>query len=69
MAFDAAGSLPVPSRRQAVGAPSARGLLFTLLGEFVLAGDGTPGPRPCSWSSPGWSGDAQREWKRLNGTD
>ena len=35
---------PVPSglpRRHAAGAPSARGLLFTLLGEFVLPGDGT----------------------------
>lgn len=29
------------SRRQAVGAPSARGLLLTLLGEFVLPGGGT----------------------------
>lgn len=29
------------SRRHAAGAPSARGLLFTLLGEFVLPGDGT----------------------------
>jgi phenylacetic acid degradation operon negative regulatory protein len=29
------------SRRHAVGAPSARGLLFTLLGEFVLPGGGT----------------------------
>jgi phenylacetic acid degradation operon negative regulatory protein len=35
---------PVPpglSRRDAAGAPSARGLLFTLLGEFVLPGGGT----------------------------
>jgi len=35
---------PVPSglpRRPAAGADSARGLLFTLLGEFVLPGDGT----------------------------
>jgi phenylacetic acid degradation operon negative regulatory protein len=32
---------PTLSRRHAAGAPSARGLLFTLLGEFVLAGDGT----------------------------
>jgi phenylacetic acid degradation operon negative regulatory protein len=32
---------PVLSRRHAAGAPSARGLLFTLLGEFVLPGDGT----------------------------
>jgi phenylacetic acid degradation operon negative regulatory protein len=35
---------PVPpglSRRHAAGAPSARGLLFTLLGEFVLPGGGT----------------------------
>ncbi len=29
------------SRRHAAGAPSARGLLFTLLGEFVLPGGGT----------------------------
>ena len=29
------------SRRHAAGAPSARGLLFTLLGEFVLTNDGT----------------------------
>ena len=29
------------SRRHAAGAPSARGLLFTLLGEFVLTTDGT----------------------------
>jgi phenylacetic acid degradation operon negative regulatory protein len=32
---------PILSRRHAAGAPSARGLLFTLLGEFVLAGGGT----------------------------
>jgi len=32
---------PTLSRRHAAGAPSASGLLFTLLGEFVLAGDGT----------------------------
>jgi phenylacetic acid degradation operon negative regulatory protein len=35
---------PVPpglSRRHAAGAPGARGLLFTLLGEFVLPGGGT----------------------------
>ena len=32
---------PTLSRRHAAGAPSARGLLFTLLGEFVLPGDGT----------------------------
>ena len=33
---------PAPlSRRHAAGAPSARGLLFTLLGEFVLTGGGT----------------------------
>jgi len=31
---------PTLSRRHAAGAPSARGLLFTLLGEFVLPGDG-----------------------------
>jgi phenylacetic acid degradation operon negative regulatory protein len=34
-------TLPTLSRRHAAGAPSARGLLFTLLGEFVLTGDGT----------------------------
>jgi phenylacetic acid degradation operon negative regulatory protein len=32
---------PVLSRRHAAGAPSARGLLLTLLGEFVLTGGGT----------------------------
>ena len=32
---------PTLSRRHAAGAPSARGLLFTLLGEFVLPGGGT----------------------------
>jgi phenylacetic acid degradation operon negative regulatory protein len=32
---------PSLSRRHAAGAPSARGLLFTLLGEFVLPGGGT----------------------------
>src|SRR5258706_13851767 len=32
---------PTLSRRHAAGASSARGLLFTLLGEFVLTGDGT----------------------------
>jgi phenylacetic acid degradation operon negative regulatory protein len=36
-----ATSAPSLSRRHAAGAPSARGLLFTLLGEFVLTGDGT----------------------------
>jgi phenylacetic acid degradation operon negative regulatory protein len=36
-----AGVAPALSRRHADGAPSARGLLFTLLGEFVLTGDGT----------------------------
>ena len=34
-------SAPTLSRRDAAGAPSARGLLFTLLGEFVLTGGGT----------------------------
>jgi len=33
--------MPTLSRRHAAGAPSARGLLFTLLGEFVLTGGGT----------------------------
>jgi phenylacetic acid degradation operon negative regulatory protein len=32
---------PALSRRHAAGAPSARGLLLTLLGEFVLTGGGT----------------------------
>ena len=36
-----AAPAPALSRRHAAGAPSARGLLFTLLGEFVLTGDGT----------------------------
>ena len=36
----AAAATPALSRRHAAGAPSARGLLFTLLGEFVLPGDG-----------------------------
>jgi phenylacetic acid degradation operon negative regulatory protein len=36
-----AAAAPALSRRHAAGAPSARGLLFTLLGEFVLTGDGT----------------------------
>jgi phenylacetic acid degradation operon negative regulatory protein len=37
----AAGQPPTLSRRHAAGAPSARGLLFTVLGEFVLTGGGT----------------------------
>jgi phenylacetic acid degradation operon negative regulatory protein len=37
----AADPTPTLSRRHAAGAPSARGLLFTLLGEFVLPGGGT----------------------------
>ena len=32
---------PTLSRRHAAGSPSARGLLFTVLGEFVLPGGGT----------------------------
>jgi phenylacetic acid degradation operon negative regulatory protein len=36
-----AAVIPALSRRHAAGAPSARGLLFTLLGEFVRPGDGT----------------------------
>jgi phenylacetic acid degradation operon negative regulatory protein len=40
-AVAAADPTPTLSRRHAAGAPSARGLLFTLLGEFVLPGDGT----------------------------
>jgi len=38
---DRVGQPPTLSRRHAAGAPSARGLLFTLLGEFVLTGGGT----------------------------
>jgi phenylacetic acid degradation operon negative regulatory protein len=37
----AAGQTPTLSRRHAAGTPSARGLLLTLLGEFVLTGGGT----------------------------
>jgi phenylacetic acid degradation operon negative regulatory protein len=37
----AAPAAPALSRRHAAGANSARGLLFTILGEFVLPGDGT----------------------------
>jgi phenylacetic acid degradation operon negative regulatory protein len=37
----ASATPPTLSRRHAAGAPSARGLLFTLLGEFVLTTDGT----------------------------
>lgn len=37
----ASAAAPSLSRRHAAGAPSARGLLFTLLGEFVLTTDGT----------------------------
>jgi phenylacetic acid degradation operon negative regulatory protein len=33
-------TVPTLSRQHAAGAPSARGLLLTLLGEFVLTGDG-----------------------------
>ena len=40
-AVAAADPVPSLSRRHAAGAPSARGLLFTLLGEFVLPGGGT----------------------------
>jgi len=40
-AVAAADPTPTLSRRHAVGAPSARGLLLTLLGEFVLPGTGT----------------------------
>lgn len=38
---DAAAATPALSRRHAAGAPSARGLLFTLLGELVLPADET----------------------------
>ena len=37
----AAAPVPVLSRRHEAGATSARGLLFTLLGEFVLPGGGS----------------------------
>lgn len=37
----AAAAPPVVSRRHAAGAPSARSLLFTILGELVLPGDET----------------------------
>jgi phenylacetic acid degradation operon negative regulatory protein len=40
-AVAAADPTPALSRRHAAGAPSARGLLFTLLGEFVLPGGGS----------------------------
>jgi phenylacetic acid degradation operon negative regulatory protein len=40
-AVAAADPTPTLSRRHAAGAPSARGLLFTLLGEFVLPEGGT----------------------------
>jgi phenylacetic acid degradation operon negative regulatory protein len=40
-AVAAAEQVPTLSRRHAAGAPSARGLLLTLLGEFVLTGSGT----------------------------
>src|SRR5215472_18012219 len=40
-AVAAADPTPTLSRRHAAGAPSARGVLFTLLGEFVLPGGGT----------------------------
>jgi phenylacetic acid degradation operon negative regulatory protein len=36
-----ASAAPTVSRRHQAGAPSARGLLLTLLGELVLPGDGT----------------------------
>jgi phenylacetic acid degradation operon negative regulatory protein len=39
-AVAAAAQAPTLSRRHAAGAPSARGLLFTVLGEFVLSGGG-----------------------------
>jgi len=42
-AMPAAKASPAPtlSRRHVAGAPGARGLLFTVLGEFVLTGDGS----------------------------
>jgi phenylacetic acid degradation operon negative regulatory protein len=44
----AAEGTPTLSRRHAAGAPSARGLLFTLLGEFVLADSPADGS---AWTS------------------
>ena len=41
----AADSVPALSRRHAAGAGSARGLLFTVLGEFVLPTGDQPGPQ------------------------
>ena len=40
-AADVTAPTPTLSRLHAAGAPSARGLLLTLLGVFVLPGDGT----------------------------
>src|ERR1019366_4669754 len=40
-AADSTAPTPTLSRLHAAGAPSARGLLLTLLGVFVLPGDGT----------------------------
>lgn len=42
---DAEAVGPAMSRRHAAGAASARGLLFTILGEYVLPGGG------CAWTS------------------
>ncbi len=40
MASEVASEAPTVSRRHQAGAPSARGLLLTVLGELVLPGDG-----------------------------
>ena len=41
MASEVASEAPTVSRRHQAGAPSARGLLLTVLGELVLPGEGT----------------------------
>src|ERR1700742_3741025 len=43
--------LPALSRRHEAGAGSARGMLFTLLGEFVLPGEGEGGDEGGAWTS------------------
>jgi phenylacetic acid degradation operon negative regulatory protein len=46
-----AQALPALSRRHEAGAGSARGMLFTLLGEFVLPGEGEGGDEGGAWTS------------------
>jgi phenylacetic acid degradation operon negative regulatory protein len=41
VSFEAGRAAPVPFRRHAAGSDSAGGLLFTVLGEFVLPGGGS----------------------------